>query len=182
MARTFIGIDPGENGCMVALAGDSVLLQKTGAPEGECWEWVARFIGLDCFALIEQQTARPTNIPRRDPVTGMVTWRQTVLASTVHLYGNYRELRMMLMCAAVRFEDCPPKRWQKGLHVPDRAKGESDTSWKNRLKQRAVELFPEVKVTLANSDALLIAEFCRRKHARMEVGESASIDGEGAGG
>lgn len=43
--------------------------------------------------------------------------------------------------------------------------GESETQWKNRLKAKAQQLFPQQEVTLATADALLIAEFGRRKRS-----------------
>ena len=54
-----------------------------------------------------------------------------------------------------------PAIWQKAHPVG--TKGElSTTAWKNKLKARAGELFPELKVTLANADALLILDAARR--------------------
>ena len=44
------------------------------------------------------------------------------------------------------------------------SKTESKTEWKNRLKGMAQQLYPDLKVTLATADALLIATYCKRKH------------------
>ena len=50
--------------------------------------------------------------------------------------------------------------------MPRRGKGETPAQKKNRHKALAEELFPEVKrVTHANADALLIAEYGRRINA-----------------
>ena len=170
---TFVGIDPGANGACCALAEDGTvtLLKHDGATEHDQWEWISQWIGEPCHAMIEQQTARPSRIPDREHGG----WRQTVLASTVMLYGSYRDLRTMLLCAAVSFEDCPPKRWQGGLHIPPKYKGESDSSWKNKLKSKALDLFPHVKVTLWNADSLLIAEWCRRSYANTRVADNNGL-------
>lgn len=157
---TFIGIDPGVYGACVAIRGDQLTMLKNEiSTEADQWRWIAQFINEPAYALIEQQTARPTWIPDKDSDSG---FRQTVLASTVMLYGSYRDLRTMLLCADIDGEDVPPKRWQNGLAIPPKFKGESDNSWKNKLKTEAIRLFPAVKVTLWNADALLIAYYCRQ--------------------
>lgn len=156
---TYIGIDPGENGAVVYLTNDAIGIDKVnGVTDKELWEAFKLWTGLKCFACIELQTPRPTTIP-----DGKSGWRQTILASTCILYGRYQQARSFLIAAQIPFEDVPPKRWQKGLNIPPKAKGMKDTEWKNVLKSKAQQLFPEEKVTLANADALLLAEYCRRK-------------------
>ena len=76
--------------------------------------------------------------------------------------ASYGALCMALTAADVRFEEVPPLRWQRGLHIPPRKKSESRTAWKNRLKSKAQQLFPKEYVTLATADALLLAEYCSR--------------------
>lgn len=56
----------------------------------------------------------------------------------------------------------PPKAWQKALGLGGSKSHASKTAWKNHLKQRAEQLFPKLKVTLATADALLIYEAARR--------------------
>jgi hypothetical protein len=55
-----------------------------------------------------------------------------------------------------RFERVRPQIWQRDLNC--RTGGD-----KNISKARAMELFPSMRVTHANADALLIAEYGRRK-------------------
>lgn len=86
--------------------------------------------------------------------------------STMFKFGqSYGHLEMALVAAEIPFETIPPQKWQKALGVSPRAKGkapESRQQFKGRLKSKAQELFPGLKVTLATCDALLIAEYCRR--------------------
>lgn len=101
---------------------------------------------------------------------------------------SYGTLRMAAIGNGVDLSEVTPQAWQKALSIPPRRRhtgtaphvvtkgknrgktiqkkvgGESDTEFKNRLKARAQELFPGVKVTLATADALLLAEYCLRKH------------------
>ena len=54
-----------------------------------------------------------------------------------------------------------PAIWQKAHPVG--TKGDlTTTQWKNKLKARASELFPQIKVTLGNADALLLLDAARR--------------------
>jgi hypothetical protein len=55
-----------------------------------------------------------------------------------------------------------PPAWQKTHSIG--TKGElSTTEWKNKLKNRAAELFPQLTVTLKTADALLILDSALRK-------------------
>lgn len=53
-----------------------------------------------------------------------------------------------------------PQQWQKAVGIR-RRKDDTDTAWKNRIKMRARYLFPSVGMTLAVSDAVMIAQCCR---------------------
>lgn len=77
---------------------------------------------------------------------------------------GYGGLRMALVAAGIPFEEVIPRTWQKAFSISPRGKTESKSKFKNRLKAKAQQLFPISPVTLATCDALLIAEFCRRKH------------------
>ena len=54
-----------------------------------------------------------------------------------------------------------PKKWQGALGIVKK-KGTPQPEWKNQLKAEAEKLFPDIKVTLAIADALLILEAARR--------------------
>ena len=159
----FVGVDPGVSGYMIGVnenGGVEERFSLSGAERG-AWEWLEYCHGAyKTFAVIEQQVPRPTRW--YDKRTR--TWTASILRSTCVLYGHYRSLHAMLIASAVPFEDCPPQRWQRGVRVTGRVKGEEERSWKGRLKEHAENLFPREKVTLASADALLIAEYCRREH------------------
>lgn len=64
------------------------------------------------------------------------------------IYGVLASLR-------IPFEEVSPLKWQTAMGC--RTGGN-----KNISKAKAQQLFPHLKVTHANADALLIAEYCRR--------------------
>jgi hypothetical protein len=67
-----------------------------------------------------------------------------------------------VMTLGIRLEMITPQAWQKSLSLGTRAKTMSKTDWKNKLKARAQELYPDQKVTLKTADALLILEVARK--------------------
>jgi hypothetical protein len=78
------------------------------------------------------------------------------------LYGNYMQLRLCLVAMEIKFENPKAQEWQRALDISPRKKTETNTQWKNRLKGKAQQLFPKMKIILATADALLISEYGRR--------------------
>jgi hypothetical protein len=107
--------------------------------------------------------------------------------SSMFRFGEgYGFLRGLLYAAGFRTGDgnlflTPPQEWMRGLGLRKRCRAtvagwtksgvqgrpphpaETDTEWKNYLRQEASKRFPRLKVTLAVADALLIAAYCRQK-------------------
>lgn len=158
--RLFIGIDPGASGALAVLDG-SVTATASPRTERDLWDWISRFgpwidgelreEPLHAFAVIEK-------------VQGYIGLAHP--GSAMFKFGvSYGGLRMALIAAGIPFEEVAPQRWQRALGIAPRRKDESRGQFKNRLKARAQQLFPHVSVTLANADALLIAEYCRRQRS-----------------
>jgi hypothetical protein len=165
-----IGVDPGANGGLVSiqysLTGQLILnavpMPKT---ERDIWEWFRFLPTENTFAVIEKVSTSP----------------QMGVVSAGTFMGGYYGLRMALTAANIPFEVIPPREWQTALSIPSRKKhregkkvvyDESTLQWKDRLRAKAQQLFPSLPLwnepkskgrQLAVADALLIAEFCRRK-------------------
>ncbi len=84
-------------------------------------------------------------------------------------------LEAFLIAASIPYELVTPATWIRPLGLPLRrraARGklvtsdgkvpETDHQWKSRLRTKAQQLHPTVKVTLAVADALLLATYCHR--------------------
>lgn len=56
-----------------------------------------------------------------------------------------------------------PRQWQKPLGLGTAASCKSKTVWKNKLKSCAQRLYPDLTVTLATADALLILDYAIRQ-------------------
>lgn len=153
-SRTVIGIDPGVKGYKGYICGitGSVRVEKLGNPLT-----LKLPINDDLVIFAEKVQPRPSQSLR-----GVVT-------SCV----NYGVLKAVLYLTGIEHHWVTPQEWQKELGLNrrwKRPKGMTDeqySSWKYRErkklhKKEAKRLFPALKVTLENADALLIAEYGRR--------------------
>lgn len=160
---TYLGIDPGSNGGLAILWEEAVLeARKLPVDDAGLWDLLEDIPAGGrrgrCLAVLEEQQPRPTKY--FDKKIQQV--RSTLLKSTCDLYGNYRMVRALLCAAGIPCQEVLPQQWHKALLIPPRTKKESKVEWKNRLKAKAQQLFPQEKVTLATADALLLMEYGRR--------------------
>jgi crossover junction endodeoxyribonuclease RuvC len=76
--------------------------------------------------------------------------------SSMFTFGrNFGQLLGVCAALGIPVELVKPQRWQKALGLGT-SSGLSKSQWKNKLKVRATQLYPNVKVTLKVADALLI--------------------------
>ena len=72
---------------------------------------------------------------------------------------GYGWIEMALLALEIPTETISPQKWQKPLSLGTKSSCASTTEWKNKLKAKAQQLFPNIKVTLWNADALLILHY-----------------------
>ena len=85
------------------------------------------------------------------------------VASTFKFGTNYGGWQWALQALGIGFQLVGPRTWQKALGVqPRKQKVEPKSHHKRRLKDLAQKLYPQERLTLRTSDALLIAEYGRR--------------------
>lgn len=148
---TYIGIDPGKNGAVAVIDVDSVTDITRSVAVHPLAKMTERDIcdlfdklrtGLYSRALIERVSAMPGQ----------------GVSSTFKFGVSYGFLRACIVGAMIPFEEVSPQQWQ-------RAMGCLSGGDKNVTKQKAQQLFPQIKITHHVADALLIAEHCRRQIA-----------------
>jgi hypothetical protein len=154
--RAYIGIDPGASGGLVLIRCETIEAVPMPDTERDVWDWIrgAREVVGERggFAVIEQVGGH-TKDQRGTPGMG----------SAMFKFGmSYGGLRMALIAAGIPFQAVSAPTWHRGLSLSPRKRDEARTAYKNRLKARAQELYPQFKVTLAIADALLIATYCAR--------------------
>ena len=146
----FIGIAPGINGGIALIERGQVLAWRMPPTEKDVKKLLDD-IQYDTddktFCLIEEVHSMPGNSAR-----SMFTFGQ-----------NYGMLRAMLIASYIPFETVTPTVWQKEFGLTNRKI--SKTKKKNKHKAKAQELFPTIDpMTHALADALLIAEYAKRKY------------------
>lgn len=134
-----IGIDPGQGGG-IALLEDGVVPSVFKMPETE----------RDIYDLIRSMPAESAYIEQ------VHSTPQMGVASSFKFGVGYGGLRMALIAIGTPFSDVTPAKWQQVMRC--RSRGD-----KNVTKRRAQELFPDIKMTHALADALLIAAFGYRE-------------------
>jgi len=146
-----IGLDPGSHGAAVLLREDGStdiarfdkLTQSDVVDTLSEWRWGngPDYESVGCFAYLEKVHSMP---------------KQGV-ASTFKFGLNYGFLIGCLTALKIPFEFVTPNTWQKALSC--QSKGN-----KNVTKAKAQQLFPQLKIIHCIADALLIAEYGRRKN------------------
>jgi hypothetical protein len=141
--RAYLGGDPGKSGAFAVVKSDgSGAVWKMPATELDtihlCRTLAKLFPGIT--GLVEKVSSSP----------------QMGVTSAFTFGGSYKEMRMSLASAGIGFDDVLPRAWQKELGMKKKP-NEANTPWKNRLKAKAQQLYPGVRITLATADALLIA-------------------------
>ena len=147
---TVIGIDPGTNGG-IAVYFDGEM-ESYRMPE--CYTEIYDFLDTvkkaypDCYAVLE------------DVGKGLPGQSSKATATFARHNGH---LEMALYALGIRSEKVTPQKWQKFYsNTIGSSKGKTKTEWKNILKNEAKRRYPNLKITLATADAVLLAEYGRK--------------------
>lgn len=143
----YIGIDPGKTGGIACIettslqADDRIDAFKLSETPHDIGEWLIQKIKIrrPIHAMIERVSSRPGQ----------------GVASMFSFGRSLGFLEGLLTGTLVPYEYVSPLKWQ-------RAMGCLTGGDKNVSKAAAQRLWPHYKITHANADALLIAEYCRR--------------------
>jgi hypothetical protein len=149
--KIFIGIDPGISGGIAWYDEETQLSYVKKMPQNilefiSFWQNFHEIHGnKQIFCLTEKVHSMPTNGAKSNFTFGY----------------NLGVLHTCLTNFKIPFDFVTPQAWMKSFFMK-KDKNETGTKWKNRLKQKAQQLYPDHKVTLWSADALLILEYCIR--------------------
>lgn len=159
----FIGIDPGASGGIAVLDERGAIVCVGKMPESD----------RDLLDYLETAGGqRGDRGPARAIIERVWSSPQMGVASAFKFGMNVGAWKMALAAARIPYEEIIPSKWQTimGCRVgTSRAAGGPVGGDKNITKRRAQALFPDVRVTHAIADALLIAEFCRRINSGAQL-------------
>lgn len=159
----YVGIDPGKNGGLAVLNHEGLLVTAAGMP-GSTTELLGWLKELSKYRFQTKEARLRICIEKVGGFTGRVGAGGGFVARGSHMFEFGRATGWAEMAAAavgaIEVTTVMPAVWQRVVEVEPRRRGEggeSDGEWKNRLKDKAAELFPKANITLKKSDALLIA-------------------------
>jgi hypothetical protein len=158
--KTIIGIDPGVTGGIAWITDGKPCVEKMPDTLQDLWELIRDIRGPlhwtpepECKAYIEQVHVAPSFAKSAD---GKENTHRMGARSAFTFGRGYGNLEMALVAAGIPFERVLPRKWQAALGCL--TKGD-----KNVSKRRAQELYPQLKITHATADALLIATYGTRQ-------------------
>lgn len=146
MTRLYIGVDPGKSGGVAFIRGTERRAVKMPAVDHDLWDLL---VGNDPATVVIEKVASSPQMGVKSAFT----------------FGQSAGLiRGVCIAAGLQMEYVAPSRWQRyfGLITKGGKIGRDSTAKKNRNKSKARELFPELKITHAIADALLLAEYGKR--------------------
>ena len=149
ISRHFIAIDPGANG---GIAWTSPLGDKSAPLPKTLGDTNALLFDIlneqDFFTGLSRVSCHLEEPPK---------FVKAIPSSSVFVMArNFGNLEGILTAYRVPVHLTRPQAWQQRVGNLGTKGEQSTTVWKNKLKARAQQLYPEEKVTLATADALLI--------------------------
>lgn len=147
----YLGIDPGTNGGIASITPRSVVACRMPSSKH----------GLRSLLALLAKDGNA--VAYMEKVGGYMPGSAGNIGSAMFEFGkSVGQLEMALEYQGIKYNEVTASSWQRVMGVIPRSAQESKQEHKRKLKAKAEELFPEVSVTLATADALLLAEYCRR--------------------
>lgn len=154
-----IGIDPGANGGIaVFIPGDHPKVVKMPKDVTELADFLQYYAATyKPIVFLEKLSVRPDDVeimPDGKPNMGKMYRIQKLM-------GNYEHLKAIIETSGIPYVMVHPMRWMNILKLRVKGLKEEKAERKRRYAEKAAQLYPTVKITLWNSDAILIMHFGR---------------------
>ena len=143
--RVFIGIDPGIKGGIAFIYNDTYNARPTPSTVGGMAD-----------ELIKLKQMGP-NIAMYCAIEAVHSFPGQGVASTFKFGMNYGQWLGILATLKIPYIQVTPHKWMKNYGAMPKEKKDR----KNHIKHLAQQRFPDVGITLATSDAMLIANYMR---------------------
>lgn len=154
-----IGIDPGANGGLaVFIPGNEVKVVKMPKDLMDLRDFFAYYAETyKPIIFLEKLTVRPDDIT--PDASGKANMGK--LYRIQRMMANFEHLKALIETAGIPYVLVHPLSWQTKLKLRVKGQKEEKAERKKRYQEKAQSLYPQVKVTLWNADALLIMHFGR---------------------
>lgn len=155
-----IGIDPGSanGGIAVFIPGDHPKVVKMPKDVTELTDFLQYYAATyKPIVFLEKLSVRPDDVeimPDGKPNMGKMYRIQKLM-------GNYEHLKALIETSGIPYVMVHPMRWMNTLKLRVKGLKEEKAERKRRYAEKAAQLYPTVKITLWNSDAILIMHFGR---------------------
>lgn len=155
MIEYILGLDPGEKGGIAVLDKDGSVVEVSKMP----------MTMLDILSFLRSYPAETCVAYLENVGHGMPGQSSSATARFARHNGH---LEMALLATGIKTNMVTPQKWMKSYQL-GKSGDYTKTEWKNRLKSKAQQLFPNLgkQLTLATCDAVLLAEYGRK----IEVGK-----------
>ena len=155
MNRTIVAIDPGASGGIAVHVEDSVLESAHSM-----WETEGDIVEGLRMVRVGSTNGQPLLVI--EEVGGFVKGRPAPGSAMFNFGRNFGFILGVAQSLGFRVHLVRPHTWQKAFGIGTKG-AQTKTEWKNKLKAKAQQLYPHVKVTLATADALLILDYAKRQ-------------------
>ena len=159
---TVLGIDPGKSGALAWMSPENRLGQTEGVvrrsklTDADWIHAIATHAKGSDLVVIERTASSPQ-----------------MGVKSAHTFGEERGMiRCACLLSGTRLIEVTPAKWQRAIGIPA-IKKEPQPQHKRRLKQKAQELFPGMKITNDTADALLLGFYALTIELPRLRGESA---------
>lgn len=149
--RKVIGIDPGMNGGISVLNADGSVVNVSKMPQTmqDIYEYL-------------KEVADGNTVCYLEAVGFGIPGQSSKATATFARHNGH--LEMALLALGIPTNTVTPAKWMKYFQL-GKSSDYSKTEWKNKLKSKAQQLFPQLgkQITLATSDAILLSEYGRKQ-------------------
>ena len=142
-----ITIDPGITGVIVVNVSDKITIHKMPQTYPDIYELLKEYMmmGFSFRCYLEKVHGMPK-----------------MGGGAMFTFGRgYGWLEMALYSLNIPTYNITPQAWTKAMGLGTKKSAGSPTKWKNKLKQKAQQIYPSEKITLWNADGLLMMYYVK---------------------
>lgn len=155
--KAYIGIDPGVSGGVgLIYQGRPSCCPLNELPPPNLWGWLVDLVGKVGKSNIVVVMEQLTGYAGKDNMPG---------ARMFELGKSYGRIEGLLVASGIEhLEFVHARTWQKAIGIKlERGTKPDYDEWKRKLKEYAINLFPESRVIAKTADAILLAHYGRMK-------------------